>query len=100
MCYSAATITKIRGNMLTIYARADNSNLTEAVYTSTSAKKLYIKLTDSTNKTLVHTPVTSVKQAIAALKNYSVNAVHVSYNVDCTQKISSLANSINKKFLN
>ena len=85
--------------MLTIYALANNSNLTEDVYTSTAAKKLYIKLTDSNSTTLVHTTVDSVKQALAALKNYTVDNVHVSYNTDCTQKINSLANKINLHFL-
>ena len=85
--------------MLTIYALANNSNSTEDVYTSTAKKQLYIKLTDSNNKTLVHTPVASLKQALSALQKHNITNVHVSYNVDCTNTIYTLANKINLHFL-
>jgi hypothetical protein len=84
---------------LTIYALADNSTLTEDVYTSTRAKQLHIRLTDAHNKTLVQTAVTSVREALDALKTHTVNDVHVSYNTDCTAKIYRLATSINAHFL-
>lgn len=85
--------------MLTIYALANNSSATEDVYTSTSAKNLHIKLTDSNNKTLVQRSVSNFKQAIAALQCYNITDVHVSYNVDVTDKIYKLANKINMHFL-
>ena len=84
--------------MLTIYALANNSNSTEDVYTSTAKKQLYVKLTHN-SKTLVHTTVTSLKQALAALQSYNITNVHVSYNVDCTSAIYKLANKINAHFL-
>ena len=58
--------------MLTIYALAHDSNSTEDVYISLHDKvKLYIKLTDDLGKTLVEQSVTSLKQAVDALKNYT-----------------------------
>ena len=84
--------------MLTIYALANNSNSTENVYTSTAKKQLYVKLTHNST-TLVHTTVTSLKQALKALQSYNITNVHVSYNVDCTQAIYKLANKINLHFL-
>jgi hypothetical protein len=84
--------------MLTIYALANNSNSTEDVYTSTAKKQLYVKLTHNST-TLVHTTVTSLKQALKALQSYNITNVHVSYNVDCTSAICTLANKINLHFL-
>lgn len=84
--------------MLTIYALANNSNSTEDVYTSTAKKQLYIKLTHN-SKTLVHTAVASLSQALYALQTYNITNVHVSYNVDCTRTIYTLANKINLHFL-
>ena len=86
--------------MLTIYALAHDSKSTEDVYISLHDKvKLYIKLTDDLGKTLVEQSVTSLKQAVDALKNYTVTDVDVSYNVDVTDSIYSLANSINLHYL-
>jgi hypothetical protein len=84
--------------MLTIYALANNSNSTEDVYTSTAKKQLYIKLTHN-SKTLVHKTVASLSQALSALQCYNITNVHVSYNVDCTNTIYTLANKINLHFL-
>ena len=86
--------------MLTIYALADDSKSTEDVYISLHDKvKLYIKLTDEQGKTLVEQSVTSLEQAIDAIENYPVTDVEVSYNVDVTDYIYSLANSINLHYL-
>ena len=86
--------------MLTIYALAHDSSSTEDVYISLHDKvRLYIKLTDDLGKTLVEQSVTSLEQAIDALKNYTVTDVDVSYNVDVTDSIYSLANSINLHYL-
>ena len=86
--------------MLTIYALADDSKSTEDVYISLHDKvKLYIKLTDEQGKTLVEQSVTSLEQAIDAIENYPVTDVDVSYNVDVTDSIYSLANSINLHYL-
>ena len=84
---------------LTIYALADNSTLTEDVYTSTSPRRLYIHLTDHRGETLVRTPVTTVKEALSALRDHRCDDVTVSYNTDCTRKIYQLANSINQHLL-
>ena len=86
--------------MLTIYALAHDSMSTEDVYISIHDKvKLYIKLTDDTGRTVVQRSVTSLRQAVNALKNYTVTDVDVCYNVDVTDKIHSLANKINEHFL-
>jgi len=86
--------------MLTIYALAHDSNSTEDVYISLHDKvKLYIKLTDDAGKTLLQRSVTNLKQAINALQCYNITDVHVSYNVDVTDKIYKLANKINMHFL-
>ena len=79
--------------MLTIYALAHDSNSTEDVYISLHDKvKLYIKLTADLGKTLVEQSVTSLKQAVDALKDYTVTDVDVCYNVDVTDSIYNLAN--------
>ena len=86
--------------MLTIYALAHDSMSTEDVYISIHDKvKLYIKLTDDTGRTLVQRSVTSLRQAVNALKNYTVTDVDVCYNVDVTDKIYRLANKINLHYL-
>ena len=85
--------------MLTIYALAHDSMSTEDVYISIHDKvKLYIKLTDDTGRTVVQRSVTSLRQALNALKNYTVTDVDVCYNVDVTDKIYKLANKINLHF--
>ena len=43
--------------------------------------------------------VTSLRQALEALKNYTVTDVDVCYNVDVTDKIHRLALKINEHFL-
>ena len=86
--------------MLTIYALAHDSMSTEDVYISIHDKvKLHIKLTDDTGRTVVQRSVTSLRQAVNALKNYTVTDVDVCYNVDVTDKIYKLANKINLHFL-
>ena len=86
--------------MLTIYALAHDSMSTEDVYISIHDKvKLYIKLTDDTGRTVVQRSVTSLRQALEALKNYTVTDVDVCYNVDVTDKIHRLALKINEHFL-
>ena len=86
--------------MLTIYALAHDSNSTEDVYISLHDKvKLYIKLTDDLGKTLVEQSVTSLKQAVDALKDYTVTDVDVFYNVDVTDSIYNLANRICLRYL-
>ena len=86
--------------MLTIYALADDSKLTEDVYTSLQDKvKLYIKLTDDLGKTLIEQSVASLEQAIDAIQNYPVTDVDVSYNVDVTDDICDLANRISTYYL-
>lgn len=84
---------------LTVYALAQNSTLTEDVYTSPRAKQLHIRLTDSWGRTLVDTAVTGLKQALDALGTHRVDDVQVCYNTDCTAKIYRLANTINRHFL-
>ena len=80
--------------MLTIYALAHDSMSTEDVYISIHDKvKLYIKLTDDTGRTVVQRSVTSLRQAVDALKNYTVT------DVDVTDKIHRLALKINEHFL-
>ena len=87
--------------MLTIYALADDSKLTEDVYTSLEDKvKLYIKLTDDLGKTLIEQSVANLEQAIDAIQNYPVTDVDVCYNVDVTDSIYNLANEINMHYLN
>ena len=61
--------------------------------------KLHIKLTDDTGRTVVQRSVTSLRQALEALKNYTVTDVDVCYNVDVTDKIHRLALKINEHFL-
>ena len=86
--------------MLTIYALAHDSMSTEDVYISIHDKvKLYIKLTDDTGRTVVQRSVTSLRQAVNALKNYTVTDVDVCYNVDVTDKIHRRALKINEHFL-
>ena len=86
--------------MLTIYALAHDSMSTEDVYISIHDKvKLHIKLTDATGRTVVQRSVTSLRQAVDALKNYTVTDVDVCYNVDVTDKIYRLANKINLHYL-
>ena len=86
--------------MLTIYALADDSKLTEDVYTSLEDKvKLYIKLTDDLGKTLIEQSVANLEQAIDAIQNYPITDVDVSYNVDVTDDICDLANRINTYYL-
>ena len=86
--------------MLTIYALAHDSMSTEDVYISIHDKvKLHIKLTDDTGRTVVQRSVTSLRQALDALKNYTVTDVDVCYNVYVTYKIQSLALKINDHFL-
>ena len=86
--------------MLTIYALAHDSMSTEDVYISIHDKvKLYIKLTDDTGRTVVQRSVTSLRQAVNALKNYTVTDIDVCYNVDVTDKIHILALKINEHFL-
>ena len=86
--------------MLTIYALAHDSMSTEDVYISIHDKvKLHIKLTDDTGRTVVQRSVTSLRQAVDALKNYTVTDVDVCYNVDVTDKIYRLANKINLHYL-
>jgi len=47
----------------------------------------------------VQRSVTSLRQAVNALKNYTVTDIDVCYNVDVTDKIHRLALKINEHFL-
>lgn len=84
---------------LTIYALADHSHLTEDVYQTGSHPRLWIHLTDDLGRTIVKTPVATVKEALSALRDHHCQDVEVSYNTDVTTTIYRLAHRIMEHFL-
>ena len=85
-------------NVLTIYAKAKDSNCSEQVY-YTNKNKLYIKLfCEHTDKTLVCSAVTTLKQAKNLLQNFKVHEIHTSCNTDVSNNIDKLSSSVSKYF--
>ncbi len=85
-------------NVLTIYAKAKDSNVSEQVY-YTNKNKLYVKLfCEHTDKILVCSAVTTLKQAKNLLQNFKVHEIHTSCNTDVSNNICKLSTSISNYF--
>ena len=81
-----------------IYAKAKDSNVSEQVY-YTNKNKLYVKLfCEHTDKILVCSAVTTLKQAKNLLQNFKVHEIHTSCNTDVSNNICKLSTSISNYF--